>query len=72
MSWQPFRTAPRDGTAIIVCTAVGAVGEAYWDAEARQCCWANLHFSDFADPEVHDPRYWQPMPEPPAELRGGR
>ena len=74
MSWRDFATAPRDGTAFIVCTDRGIVGEAYWHPDdGGRCCWANTHPSDYpGDPIVDCPRLWQPLPAPPAELRGAR
>lgn len=73
MSWHPFRTAPRDHTAFIVCTADGIVGEAYGTPTKRKCCWANTHPSDYpGNPIVDDPRYWQPMPQPPKTKKKGR
>lgn len=72
-AWQPIETAPRDGTKILVFTAIG-------DVEIGQWCtteWDRYELHD-ADRnlytrrvDIHEfwnnnfPTHWMPLPEPP-------
>jgi hypothetical protein len=68
--WQPIKTAPKDGTAILVLLpslyddglpallwADDGVQIGWWDGED----WVNLKS------ELLDPTHWQPLPPPPQE-----
>lgn len=58
--WQPIETAPRDGTQILVYTALGFMETVQWD----------LYYQKFVDGhtefEVEWLTHWMPLPNPPA------
>jgi hypothetical protein len=73
--WQPIASAPKDGTAILLCRATDAqgkpiVGKAFdvfvqvgmwWEGDG----WV-VYCSQVHEPNVHfEPTHWMPRPEPP-------
>jgi hypothetical protein len=67
--WQPIETAPKDGTAILVCSAwtmpdglyrVGWIADGFFDGGHWLFGWLDL------DPEEYSPpTHWMPLPAPP-------
>jgi hypothetical protein len=81
MIWQPVATAPKDGTEILLCQAIGANGPivgdtfgifiqvaAWWAAEnTGEGDWI-VYCSLPLDPSLHFiPTHWMPLPAPPAD-----
>lgn len=72
-NWQPFATAPEDGTEIIVWREDAGVftakycppsGIALWEpADPEFYCW----FADGEDLTGDLPTLWRPLPPPPSE-----
>lgn len=71
MSWQPIKTAPRDGTPILVCDArTGSMRWAVWAARDIIGPPFPLNWRDGtieARGEIVGvvPTHWMPLPEPP-------
>lgn len=71
MDWQPIETAPKDGTAILICRnrPLGPCGMrvSYFDGDDdADYPW---HADDGADGFNHHkdwPTHWMPLPAPPA------
>lgn len=66
MSWQPIRTAPQDGTDVLVFGL---------DA-GKYPMFAAAHFEDWYEPEwitcdaskvEFSPSHWMPLPAPPSD-----
>jgi len=64
--WQPIKTAPKDGSLIIVFRPTAGfnyipkIGEDYWKDFGTFQTWARSNTS-------HLPTHWRPMPQPPRE-----
>lgn len=64
--WQPIKTAPKDGTMILVWPSRAWIEECdkgevvYWDVEEET--WAG--YGPLAD-DYTGPTHWMPLPEPP-------
>lgn len=65
--WQPIKTAPKDGTAILCCDLIVPVKGmppimfvGRWDAQYLGWCDKPWHRNRFA------PSHWQPLPDPPS------
>lgn len=76
--WQPIETAPKDGTAVLVCSAIDENGERLSPEDFMAFCqvaaWLSKPFSETwtiysnlaYDPDVHfTPTHWMPLPEMP-------
>jgi hypothetical protein len=78
MSWQPIDTAPKDGTAVLLCRAIDADGNpidwrenslgvfvqvaAWWEGDDD---WI-VYCSQAREPALHfEPTHWMPLPSPP-------
>jgi len=61
--WRPIETAPKDGTEILLCSAViHDVGVCYWDDEKLQnWTWGCGRL-------FLNPQYWMPLPKKPDNL----
>lgn len=85
IEWQPFETAPKDGSHILLNTRYGPIvawwadidaGDKRWvdDYEPR-FCW--IGHSDgkndalFLRLDYLEPSHWMPLPEPPRSERTG-
>lgn len=55
MMWQPIKTAPKDGTEVLVYA--GGFFVAYWNGRS----WDDGDFYDHIDDVTH----WMPLPDPP-------
>jgi hypothetical protein len=67
--WRPIRTAPMDGTRVLVAdkNAAGSwVEAAYYSKDGEYEGWfmVNTHWTDAVDGQIF-PTVWMPMPEPP-------
>lgn len=73
MTWQPIETAPKDGTAILLCDEESGK----WDNQQWSSCVVGWWDTD-DEPEWRDngdmgcngqceyePTHWMPLPEPP-------
>jgi hypothetical protein len=84
--WQPIETAPRDGTAILLCWARDASGQPIrWDKKPDTAIvyvqvakysgepdreWY-VYIATPADAALHfTPTHWMPLPPPPAKAKG--
>lgn len=69
MSWRPIATAPKDGTAVIVCGATWGGYEAFYkDGE-----WWTMDQGTMTVTElITSPTHWMPLPEPPSPPPGDR
>lgn len=68
--WQPIKTAPRDGTPVLIWD--NGVYRAHWSEEAH-----DYKFEDYPGWQIFDcedgfysvasksPTHWMPLPEPP-------
>lgn len=79
MNWQPIDTAPKDGSAVLLCWAVNADGERIdWSAEPQTAgvfvqvaSWRGeegwiVYCDHVQDPTLHfRPTHWMPLPESP-------
>ncbi len=68
-TWQPIKTAPKDGTTILVYQPAGM-----WASrvQSRGECVVTAHWHQPGNPERHGlwfpicrPTHWMPLPEPP-------
>ena len=67
--WEPIETAPKDGTAILVCgryphyrKELAIIRIQWWDTQTDK--WANV-----SDPII--PTHWMPLPDLPEEKSEG-
>ena len=83
MKWRPIETAPRDGTAVMLCWAIDANGNPIdWTRDPRTAgvfvqvaswwegenAWV-VYCSMVQDPSLHfDPTHWMPLPAPPLKM----
>lgn len=74
--WQDISTAPKDGTAVLLCIDGDVIGEAYWysytDREQDQgWWWANTGPGDYHADRISivgpHPAFWMPLPAPPKQ-----
>ena len=80
MEWKPIKTAPRDGTIIILAQRGEVFPGWYWACPETEYCW---WFIDESEVELSDesgdvvrpnawcddkyaPTHWMPLPAPPA------
>lgn len=70
--WEPIETAPKDGTLILVCSAVASkdVRQSYNGMMAVDC-WKQEYngFGKFND-RFYPASHWQPLPAPPITTEG--
>ncbi|UOF77900.1 hypothetical protein [Caudoviricetes sp.] len=68
--WQPIETAPKDGTAILVCNAPLYDENGFLPVAVR---WRSYHpnakgkemFRDMVGTKIEFATHWMPLPEPP-------
>lgn len=59
-AWQPIETAPKDGTEILLCSAViHDIGLCYWHEGMDGWTWGAGNY-------FRNPLHWMPLPEPPS------
>lgn len=77
--WQPIETAPRDGTAVVLCWAIDADGGRIdWESDPHTAgvfvqiaSWGEndgwtVYCDMVCDPRLHfKPTHWMPIPAPP-------
>ena len=76
--WQPIETAPKDGTAILVCWAFNSEGPIRWEedpatagvfVQVASWCGAEewvVYCSMVQDPRLHfNPTHWMALPDAP-------
>jgi hypothetical protein len=69
MDWQPIRTAPRDGTPVLLGRFApgkdyhGRIRVDWWRNHMRDGYSGFGHFNPQSWPATH----WQPLPEPPED-----
>ena len=74
--WQPIKTAPKDGTTILVGTSTWyALSNYYGDKEESWFTWyppvvGNRPHHD--GPRAEQPTHWMPLPAPPHAREGER
>lgn len=66
MTWLPIETAPKDGRAILVCSAYSPQPDkrmcvAMWSSFGGWCTTEPI----MGDPLNEPPTHWLPLPEPP-------
>lgn len=66
--WMPIKTAPKDGTRILVVDE-GVVSEAYFN-DCGECFAANTCSTDWVDGQLYCPTLWQPLPVAPQQKKG--
>ena len=66
-AWQPIETAPKDRRPILVATASGDVGEAWWYEDDGYYYWAQEHPTDYANSGPLIVTHWMPLPTPPVQ-----
>jgi hypothetical protein len=76
INWRPIKTAPRDGTVILIYNENwmdGTVFPAYWDDEPLDEDF-NWHGIDGSHISIEDdaPTHWRPLPPPPKEKTDDR
>ena len=65
MKWQPIKTAPKDGTPILVWDGYN-ITSAKWEVDYDW--WEICVPSDgYVDSNCIEPTHWQPLPPPPEE-----
>ena len=64
-AWQPIKTAPRDGTAILVTDGIWQVGSAYFDYGGW--CSPPRSSSNYIH---YTPVQWTPLPTPTTKTMG--
>lgn len=63
-AWQPIESAPLNEEAVLICTALGTVGEAkHYKPEGWY--WQGFDPTDYHDGAVVEPTHYQPIPSPP-------
>jgi hypothetical protein len=73
-SWQPIKTAPKDGTEIILLTRKG-ICRGKWDVvdfgeyplDPVYKWWVNSDDVFWFEEPYDEPTHWMPLPAPPAE-----
>jgi hypothetical protein len=63
MTWQPIKTAPKDGTEILAWARSDGFFVVFWYAHRGVWLWT-AHELD-GDEELN-PTHWMPLPDPPA------
>jgi hypothetical protein len=67
--WQPIETAPKDGTNILICgfdfSGNYFVADVKWVPEEGEFCLFSP-YNDAHDTPTYDPKFWMPLPAPPA------
>ena len=68
--WQPIETAPRDGTYILLGWFLEGGGGghpevAFWHSTKQLWCSSRLLNAE----GYYSPTHWQPLPEPPKEIK---
>jgi hypothetical protein len=65
--WQPIKTAPKDGTNVLLVNRKGNIASGLWQGEGSSMGWwlrggnrPNTFFNDH-----FGPTHWQPLPKPP-------
>lgn len=64
-NWQPIETAPKDGTAILVCEGEN-IGVVLWRQQAftnGEMEWCAQDCCDGVT--IYKPTHWMPLPKPP-------
>jgi hypothetical protein len=73
MQWQPIESAPKDGSAVLLCdfsegtyrtTEYPSVVVGWWDDGE----WRDMGDIGCCGQYNYDPTHWMPLPEPPAAL----
>ena len=73
MEWQPIETAPKDGTKILVFTAMGEIEMSEWYV-SKNYRYDHIEgdvYKKVLDEEVglwnsNYPTHWMPLPKPPS------
>lgn len=68
MTWEPFETAPRDGT--IVLAWIEVEGDPEYPNVVLACWsdgWYDASTGEYGD--WFQPTHWMPMPDPPHPMR---
>lgn len=61
--WRPIKTAPKDGTEILIYDRRSDV----FGQIQISCWWAGGWHLPAYDEDAENPIYWMPLPEPPKE-----
>jgi hypothetical protein len=73
MTWQPIKTAPKDGTKILAVIPGFLVSTAWWFPDYQK--WMTTDAEDYPDIDSWEatvadteylPEYWMPLPEAPS------
>lgn len=59
MSWQPIKTAPKDGTDVLVFCQSGKYQAVAWFGTLDRMWWI------YGSPDPIKPTHWQPCPPDP-------
>lgn len=71
MNWQPIKTAPKDGTPILIYERENdCVCEGRYVVDACRWFERNAHPTDAWDGEIYRPTHWMPLPNPPRNKAG--
>jgi hypothetical protein len=84
--WQPFDTAPKDGTIILAAPWPGSssgMAKIFWfeDSEYDEFKgvdrkWAQWLYDDYSQDDIRDsnwePEFWRHLPELPIQLKGNK
>lgn len=68
MKWEPIESAPKDGSPILACAALGHYVPitAYWSSyhpnATGEKCWRT---SLICGNKLHELTHWMPLPQPP-------
>ena len=76
MKWQPIKTAPKDGTVLVLKERLGGIVTGLWFTEpgCRDARWylasedgraLCCHHEYDTEMFLLDPTHWIPLPEPP-------
>lgn len=65
MEWQPIETAPKDGRHILVWSSGDECEMVYFCRESNM--WATSWESDLDYNNLCIPKFWMPLPQPPAD-----
>jgi Lar family restriction alleviation protein len=62
--WREIASSPKDGTRVLVFSAVDGVNSSHWDGGM----WQGLPWRPVRNPDYNlsRPTHWQPLPSPPA------
>jgi hypothetical protein len=64
--WQKIKTAPKDGSHILLWDSVEKyTAEGYWEPDRESWYAANTHWTDAHDGELRDMTHWMPLPKGP-------